>query len=156
MNTRAPLLVVALVLVCTLADLIREFSANNTPNYFSSEPRRLLYVAGFAVAGGLLALAFSRLSRQMQRSVRLFGRGATASLLTAFGTDSLYQTISLLPVIGANSGGWLLLVVALLAAFATYLWFEFFHEWKTRVTDLPGRLTTKGLKGPASERSAPF
>ncbi len=130
------IIVVALVVICALADLIREFYANDTINYFSSEPRRLLYVSGIAVAGGLLALAFSRLSGPAQRSVRLFGWGAAASLLTAFCGYAVYQSVSLLPVIVANSGtGWLLLVPLLLATTATYLWFEFYRTWKARVAD---------------------
>ena len=98
------IIIVALVVVCALADLIREFYANDTINYFASEPRRLLYVAAIAVAGGLLALAFSRLSGQAQRSVRLFGWGAAASWLTAFCGYAFYQSAFLSPVIVANSG----------------------------------------------------
>ena len=138
MKKWAPLFVVGLVVICALADLIREFYANDTLNYFSSEPRRLLYVAGIAVAGGLLALVFCRLSRQAQRRVRLFGWGAAASLLTTFCGYSLYQSVSLSPVIVANSGAdWLLLVPLMLAAMAAYLWFEFYRAWKARVTDSP-------------------
>jgi hypothetical protein len=125
------IIIVALVVICALADLIHEFYANDTLNYFASEPRRLLYVAGIAVAGGLLALASPRLSRQAQRSFRLFGWGAAASLLTAFCGYAIYQSVSLSPVIVANSGaGWLLLVPLLLGAMAAYLWFEFFCAWR--------------------------
>src|SRR6266496_947745 len=103
------LIVVALVVICGLADLIHEFYAKDTLHYFSSEPRRLLYVAGIALAGGLAALVFSRFSRQAQRGVRLFGWGAAASMQTLFSGYSLYQSVSLSPIIVANSGaGWLL------------------------------------------------
>jgi hypothetical protein len=125
------IIVVALVVICALVELIHEFYANDTLDYFSSEPRRLFYVAGIAVAGGLLALAFGRLSGQAQRSVRLFGWGAAASLLTAFCGYAIYRSVSLSTVIVANSGaGWLLLVPLLLGVMAAYLWFEFFCAWR--------------------------
>jgi hypothetical protein len=139
--------VVALVVICALPDLIREFYTNDTLNFFSSEPRRLLYVAAIAVAGGLVALTFSRLSGPSQRSAQLFGWGSAASLLTAFCGYSIYQSVSLSTVIVANSGaGWLPLVPLLLSAMAAYLWFEFCRAWQARVTDSPGHLTTKELK----------
>ncbi len=125
------IIVVALVVICALAELIHEFYANDTLDYFASEPRRLLYVAGIAVAGGLLLLAFGRLSGPAQRSFRLFGWGTAASLLTAFCGYAIYRSVSLSPVIVANSGvGWLLLVPLLLGAMAAYLWFEFFCAWR--------------------------
>lgn len=132
------LIVVALVVICALLNLIHEFYANDTLHYFSSEPLRLLYVAGIAIAGGLVALVFSRFSRQAQRRVRLFGWGAAASFLTAFCGYSLYQSVSLSAMIVANSGaGWLLLVPLLFASIAAYLWLEFCRAWKTRVADSP-------------------
>lgn len=138
MKKWAPLSVVALVVICALADMIREFYANDTLNYFTSAPSRLLYVAAIAIVGGLLVLVFSRLSRQAQRRVRVIGWGTAASLLTAFCGYAIYQSVSLSPVIRANSGaGWLLLVPLMLGAIAAYLWFQFFRAGKTRVTDSP-------------------
>ena len=126
-------IVVALVVICALADSIGEFYANDTINYFALEPRRLFYVAGIAVAGALLALAVSRLSEPAQRSLRLFGWGAAASLLTAGCGYAIYQSGSLSPVILENAGArWLPLVPLLLAGMAAYFWFEFFRGWKTR------------------------
>src|SRR2546427_12029569 len=111
------LIVVALVVICGLADLVHEFWANDTLHYFSSEPPRLLYVAGIAFAGGLAALVFSRLSRQAQRGVRLFGLGAAAVFQTIFCGYLLYQSVSLSPIVLANSGpGWLLVVPLMFAA----------------------------------------
>ena len=138
MKKWASLVVVVVVVVCALLDLIHEFYANDTLHYFSSEPLRLLYVSSIAIAGGLAALVFSRFSRRAQRRVRLFGWGAAASVLTAFCGYSLYQSVSLLPMILANSGtGWLVLVPLMFASIAAYLWFEFFRAWKTRVADSP-------------------
>jgi hypothetical protein len=138
MKKRVPLSVVALVVICALADLIHEFYANDTLDYFVSEPGRLLYVAVIAVVGGLLVLVFSRLPRQAQCRIRLFGWGGAASLLTTFFGYSLYQSVSLSRVIVANIGGrWLLLVPLMLGAMAAYLWFEFYRAWKARLPDSP-------------------
>jgi hypothetical protein len=54
--------------------LISDFSV--AVQYFSSEPRRLLYVVGLAVAGGLAFLIFAQLSHQAQRRCRLFAGGS--------------------------------------------------------------------------------
>jgi hypothetical protein len=136
MKQWASLVVVVVVVVCALLDLTHEFYANDTLHYFSSEPLRLFCVAGIAVAGGLVALVFSRFSHQAQHSLRLVGWGAAASFATIFFGYSLYQSVSLLPMIVANSGGvWLLLVPLLVASIGAYLWFEFFRAWKTRATD---------------------
>jgi hypothetical protein len=117
--------------IFAVADLVHDFVTNDPIGYFSTEPRRLLYVAGIAITGGLVALMFSRFSRQAKRRVRLFGWGAGASFLTAFCGYLLYQSVSLSPMIVANSGaGWLVLVPLLFASIAAYLWFEFFRAWK--------------------------
>ena len=131
-------LVVVVMVACALLDLTHEFYANDTLHYFSSEPLRLFCVAGIAVAGGLVALVFSRFSHQAQHRLRLVGWGAAASFVTIFFGYSLYQSVSLLPMILANSGtGWLVLVPLMFASIAAYLWFEFFRAWKTRVADSP-------------------
>src|ERR1043166_6783120 len=79
-------IIVAAALVATwlVVDLVREFFANDTIQYFASQPHRLLYVVAVAVAGGFVALGFSRLSPHTQRHVRVFAWGAAASTLTAF------------------------------------------------------------------------
>lgn len=57
-------IIIAAALVATwlVVDTVREFFANETIQYFSSEPHRLLYVASIAIAGGFAALGFTRLS----------------------------------------------------------------------------------------------
>ena len=78
------IIVAALVATWLVVDTVREFFANETIHYFSSEPHRLLYVAAIAIAGGFAALGFTRLSPRAQRHVRVFAWGAAASTLTAF------------------------------------------------------------------------
>jgi hypothetical protein len=115
---------------------IREFFANETIQYFSSAPHRLLYVAAIAVVGGVAALVIDRLSPQAQRGVKLFSWGGAASLLTLFWGYMLYQTVSLSDLIIANAGvGWMAIALLFCATIAAYLWFEFYRTWKTSVSE---------------------
>ena len=125
----------ALVGVWLVVSTIREFFANETIQYFSAAPYRLLYVAAIAVAGGVVALVFDRLSPRTRRNVKLFSWGGAASILTVFWCHMLYQTASLSELIVRNAGvGWMIVVLLLSAALAAYLWFEFFRTWKTRIS----------------------
>jgi hypothetical protein len=78
------IIAVALIAIWLVVDTLREFFANHTIEYFTSEPHRLLYVAAIAIAGGFAALEFARLSVRTQRHIRVFAWGAAASMLTAF------------------------------------------------------------------------
>ena len=110
--------------VWLLVSLVRDFF--DSIQYYSTEPRRLLYVLGLAIVGGLGALALARLSRDAQRRVRLCAWGVAASALTLCITYMVNRLLSLFSVVvesGAMVG--VLLVLLLLAVIAAYLWFEF-------------------------------
>ena len=125
----------AFVTAWFVMDTVREFIGNETIQYFSSQPRRLLYVAGIAVASGFMALAFDRLSREAQRRVRLFACGAAASVLTTFVGCMVFCLASLPTLIMESvSSAWVVLAVLLFSAIAAYLWFEFYRAWKTRAS----------------------
>ena len=128
----------ALVAAWLAVDTLREFFANETIQYFSTQPHRLLYVAAIAIAGGAVALVFGRLPREAQRRVRLFAWGAAASTLTAFLGYMLFSLASLSFLV-AESGGtaWVLLALSLFSAIAAYLWFEFYRAWKMGVHNNP-------------------
>jgi hypothetical protein len=121
----------ALIAVWLIVDTPRDFFASETIQYFSSEPHRLLYVAALAIAGGLAAFAFDRLSRQAQRRVHLFAWGAAASILTLCVGYMVFRLASLFWLV-VESGGMLgvLLVLLILTAIAAYLWFEFYRAWQ--------------------------
>ena len=125
----------ALVAAWMVIDTLRQFFANETIQYFSSEPHRLLYVIAIAIAGGLVALAFDSLSPLVKRRVRLFGWGAAASTLTTF---VAYMIFCLAPLssflIESGNTPWLLLalVLLLLSGIASYFWFEFYRAWTTK------------------------
>jgi hypothetical protein len=110
--------------VWLLVSLVRDVF--DSIQYFSNEPRQLLYVFGFTIVGGLGALVFARLSRNAQRRVRLFGWGAAASALTLSIGYMVVRLLSLFSLV-VESGALLgvLLVLLLLGAIAAYLWFEF-------------------------------
>ena len=120
------ILLAAVVGVWLFISLMRDFF--DSVQYFSAEPRRLLYIGALVIVGGLGALAFARLSRAAQRRVRLCAWGAAAFTLTVCIGYMVYRLASLFSLIvdaGAMPG--LLLVLLLLAAIAAYLWFEFYR-----------------------------
>jgi hypothetical protein len=121
-----------------VVDTVREFFANETIQYFASEPHRLLYVAAIAVAGGIVALGFSRLSPHTQRRVWDFAWGAAASILTAFVGYFTFRLASLSSLVVESGGStWVVLGLLLFVAIAAYLWFEFYRAWKTVVSQSP-------------------
>lgn len=126
-------IVIAAGLVATwlVADTAREFFANETNQYFLSEPQRLLYVAVIAIAGGFTALRFSRLSPRTQRHVRVFAWGAAAATLTAFVGYFAFRLVALSSLVFESSGGpSVLLALLLFLTIAGYLWFECYRAWK--------------------------
>lgn len=126
----------ALIGIWLAVSTIREFFANETIQYFSSGPHRLLYVAAIAALGGAAALVVDRLTRQTQRGVKLFSWGGAASLLTVSWGYMLYQTASLPDSIVTSRGvGWMGILLLFSAALAAYLWFEFYRTWKIRTSE---------------------
>jgi hypothetical protein len=125
----------ALIVIWLVVDTVREFFANETIQYFSSEPHRLLYVAAIAVAGGFVALGFSRLSPRTQRQIRVFAWGAAASTLTMFIGYFAFRLASLSSLVVESGGSaWVLLALLLFSGIAAYLWFECYRAWKTGVS----------------------
>ena len=129
------ILAAALVAAWMVVDTVHEFFANETMQYFSSEPHRLFYIVGIAVVGGLVALGFERLSPRTQRHVRVFAWGAAASTLTAFAGYFAFWSISLSSFIAESGGTFPVLLVPLaFSGIAAYLWFEFYRALKTGVS----------------------
>ena len=124
-----------LVTAWLLVDTVREFFANETVRYFSSDPYRLLYVAAIGIAGGFAALGFVRLPARAQQQVRVFSRGAAASALTVIGGYFVFCFYSLSSFI-AESGNAIgvLFVLLILACIVAYLWLEFYRASKSRVS----------------------
>ena len=124
--------------IFAVADLVHDFVANDPIGYFSAQPNRLLYVAAIAIAGGLAALGFYRLSPRAQRHVRVFSWGAAASTMTAVVGYGGFCFLSLFSFI-VESGGTIrilevLLLLLLFSGIAAYFWNEFRRVWKTGVS----------------------
>ena len=117
--------------IFAVTDLVHDFTTNDPIGYFSTEPHRLLYVAVIAMAGGLAALGFSRLSPRAQRNVRAFSWGAAATTMTWFIGYFVFRFLSLSSFIGESGGAMRVLLLLLFSCgLAAYCWFEFCRAWK--------------------------
>ena len=120
----------ALVFAWLVVDTVREFLANETIQYFSSEPLRLLYVAAVAIAGGFAALGFTRLSPRTQPRIKVFALCAVASTLTVFIGHFAFCMASPSSIV-VESPARLVLALLVFSACAAYLWLEFFRASKS-------------------------
>src|SRR5258706_528759 len=115
----------------------RDFFANETIQYFSSEPRRLLYVIAIAMVGGVAALAIDRLSPSAKRRGRLLAWGGAACAVTTFIGYMAFQLVCLSSFLSEFGGShWLQLVLYffLMSVIAAYLWFEFYNVLRIGVS----------------------
>jgi hypothetical protein len=81
---RLPLILgLALIVAMTVREVYDFFVTNAGIHYFSSEPRRLLYVLLLGAAGGVAAFMISRLSPNSQRALKLTALGAFGTFLIA-------------------------------------------------------------------------
>jgi hypothetical protein len=81
---------VALFMIFVVADFVHDFIANDPIHYFAQQPGGLLWVAAIAIGGGLITLAFSRLSPRWQRWVKLLASVSAAVCLTALAGYFVY------------------------------------------------------------------
>lgn len=121
-----------ILLTILIASDLRDFlTTDEGVRYFTSEPRRFVYVVAIALIGGALALLFSRLSPITRRKITLVMFGGFAACFT--GLVVLFAT--LLPSISfviAESGKLPLIFSALVLAIAAValIWFEFYLFWR--------------------------
>ncbi len=99
--------------------------------YYLSEPKRLLYVLGLALVGGVVAWVISRLSPQAQRGLRLLALGIFALALTAFLGLFVYFSLKLPDVMTSGATGWLVSALVMFGSLAIVFWCEFVRVWKT-------------------------
>ena len=132
------LLVVAFAVVA-IADTIREFIANDTIQYFSDQPHRLLLVAAIGIAGGLITFGFSVLSPRLQRRAKLVALGSGGVCVVLAGGYFAFQFATLPPELHSVIPRHMpLMFLVCSAALAGLLWFEFYHTLK-RPDHVPGR-----------------
>lgn len=120
-----------LVAALTVHDAYQFFVTDDGVGYFTSQPRRLLYVVGIAVVGGLLALAFSRFSPMTRRALRLTALGGFAACITAFLAIFATRLASFASMV-TDSGmwGWVIAALISLSVVAVLVWLEFYLVWR--------------------------
>ena len=112
-----------------------EFVATNDGlRYYTSEPRRLLYVLGLALGGGLAAFLFSRLTPQVQRGLKMSALALAGFSLTTGVVLFAYVVLQFPELLTWRDGGLIALVLIVCGAMAGYFWFELIHVWKTGKT----------------------
>ena len=115
-----------LISVLFVHALYEFFIADAGIRYFSSHPSRVVYVMLLAVSGGLITLAFSRLSPASQRRLKLFALGGFGTILLA----GLGFFAYLLWVLFDGSIGWAAASFVGGAWTAGLVWTEFRKLWR--------------------------
>jgi hypothetical protein len=127
---------VAIVLILAVVYTVHDFIANETLRYFTDKPHRLFYVAGIAIAGGLAALLFDRLSMRARRKVRLFTVGSAAGCVTFFVGYFLFQFVRFSSQLAGSEDRHLFISVPVwLGVVAALLWFECHRVFNSPVED---------------------
>jgi len=131
MRKFSAIIAVTLFVIFAVADLVNDFIANDPIHYFSEQPLRFVLVAGIAIGGGLITLAFYRLSPRLQRGVKLFTLGSAASCLTAFAGCWLIFFVRWSLQLGMAASPVFIIVAPLFfGVVALLLWFEFYRVLK--------------------------
>jgi len=124
-------LLIAAFILWAIVDEVREFRANDTAEFYSSHPQRLLYVLGITIVGTIVAVIFYRLSPRGQRSAKLFALGSVAFFFTMFLGYMLFRLLPLSSLLASPVGVALLcLPLIFVGALASGFWYEFFHILK--------------------------
>jgi hypothetical protein len=107
------------------------FVTDDGVGYFTSQPHRLLYVASLGVIGGLMALAFNRVSLVVRRTLRLVTLGGFGASATAFLAIFAANTASLASMVKASGmSGWVIAALASLSIVTVLVWLEFYFVWR--------------------------
>jgi len=121
------ILVVAFA-VFAIADTVREFIANDTIHYFSTQPYQLLLVVAMGIAGGLVTFGFSVLSPRSQRRAKLVALGSGGGFVILAGGYFAFQFAGLPAELHSTIPRHMPLVLLVCsAALAGLLWFEFYQ-----------------------------
>ena len=124
-----------LLAVLTVRDTYEFFVTDDGVGYFTSQPHRLFYVTIIGVVGGVLALAFSRLSPVARRAVRLLALGGFATCVTGLLAIFAARLASFSSMVTASGmWGWVVATLGSLSVVAVLLWFEFYLVWRRHET----------------------
>ena len=122
--------------IFAVGNLVHDFITSDPIAYFSRDPVRLLYVAGIAVAGGLVTLGYYKLPPRIQRRARMLGLGMAGSATASAACYFVYVIFSLASIISSLGGSaWSALVMLpmllLFSAITAYCWFKCWRVWQT-------------------------
>ena len=116
-----------------LTKMVNDFIANDGIHYFSQQPDRLLFVAGTAIAGGLIAFGFSALWRRLQRGIKLAVLAAGGSFFMALAGYVSIQFVNWearVDPAGPRLIPWVLVLPALVVA--SLFWIGFYRALNDR------------------------
>lgn len=127
-------LILGLVLIAALfvRDVYEFFVTNEGIRYYSSEPRRLLYVMFLGIAGGMVAFGISRFSPTSQRKLKLVALGGFGVFLVGalvfFGC--LFHLLAVAALKDTQLWGWIAVAFFSVAVAAGLVWLEFRQVWR--------------------------
>ena len=129
---RLPLILGLLLIVAlTVHDVYAFFVTDEGIQYFSSEPRRLLYVVLLGVAGGIVAFMISRLSPVSQRKLKFAALGGFgAFIICVVGLFAYHLSWAAPKITEAGLWGWVAAALLSFIVVAAAVWLEFRHVWR--------------------------
>ena len=117
-----------LIVALTVRDLYGFFVPDEGVRYFSSDPRRLLYVVLLGVAGGIAALMISRSSPGSQRKLKLAALGGFGVfVICVVGLYAYYLTRAAPTITEACMWAWVAAALLSFMVVAATVWLEFRH-----------------------------
>jgi hypothetical protein len=120
--------------IFAVVDIIHDFRTNDPIQYFSQQPLRLLLVAAIAIAGGLAAFVFFRLSPSWQRRAKLLALGLAASFTATFTGYMLYILVRCCSFFGVtNSPLYFIFMPVYFGIIDAVLWYVFYRVYRKRV-----------------------
>jgi hypothetical protein len=129
-----PPFLIALFVVLPLINLVQEFNANETLQYFQKRPARLFLVAGIGIAGGLVVFFVRQLPSRNQRQLKLWLSGLAAGFVTVVGGGfTLWMAGMTVPPEtdpGISKGRMVFTLLFCTIATAGVLWFELWRGFK--------------------------
>ena len=134
MKKLVPILALAVVPALLIHDAYQFVVTDEGMRYYTSEPRRLLYVVCLALGGGLVALLLSRLSPQLQRGLKLSAIGLLGSAFTIFVGLFAFFGLRVTELLTLKDAALMATGFVAFGGMAAYFWFEFIHLWRTGKT----------------------
>lgn len=124
---------VALAVTFMVVNLVSEFIDNDPIHYFEKHPSELLRAAGIAIAGGLIAFLYDRMSMRQQRSMKLLVLGSAAVFVAGFAACFMFTFSRIWPLFGTYELKYLIILIPLcLSIVIALVCLEFYEVFKRR------------------------